>query len=150
MWHVVLSCEITYLRIRIVVMGYWGILNSSSPIPFVFYLLSPISFSPCLYPSLLYFPLLSLSSSSTPSLSPPLALHTMLLRTVHRWNSSLVIKRVFFECFDCFMPLFYIAFYQLDVVTLRAEIASLFMSKLPVLVSCLKYKAHIRKRVYKY
>ena len=52
-----------------------------------------------------------------------------LSRTVHRWNSSLVVKRVFFECFDCFMPLFYIAFYQLDVVTLRAEIASLFMSK---------------------
>lgn len=49
-------------------------------------------------------------------------------RTVHRWHSSLVIKRVFFECFDCFMPLFYIAFYQLDVITLRAEIVSLFMS----------------------
>ena len=27
------------------------------------------------------------------------------------------------------MPLFYIAFYQLDVITLRAEIASLFMSE---------------------
>lgn len=26
------------------------------------------------------------------------------------------------------MPLFYIAFYQLDVITLRAEIVSLFMS----------------------
>ena len=51
-------------------------------------------------------------------------------RTVQRWHSSLVVKRVFFECFDCFMPLFYIAFYQLDVITLRAEIASLFMSKL--------------------
>ena len=51
-------------------------------------------------------------------------------RTVHRWHSSLVIKRVFFECFDCFMPLFYIAFYQLDVITLRAEIVSLFMSEL--------------------
>ena len=50
-------------------------------------------------------------------------------RTVHKWHSSLVVKRVFFECFDCFMPLFYIAFYQLDVVTLRAEIASLFTSE---------------------
>jgi hypothetical protein len=49
-------------------------------------------------------------------------------RTVQRWHNSLVVKRVFFECFDCFMPLFYIAFYQLDVVTLRAEIVSLFMS----------------------
>lgn len=53
-----------------------------------------------------------------------------LSRTVQRWHSSLVVKRVFFECFDCFMPLFYIAFYQLDVITLRAEIASLFMSML--------------------
>lgn len=40
-----------------------------------------------------------------------------------------MVKRVFFECFDCFMPLFYIAFYQLDVITLRAEIVSLFMSE---------------------
>lgn len=54
---------------------------------------------------------------------------TCISRTVHRWHSSLVVKRVFFECFDCFMPLFYIAFYQLDVITLRAEIASLFMSE---------------------
>ena len=30
------------------------------------------------------------------------------------------------------MPLFYIAFYQLDVVTLRAEIVSLFMSEIGV------------------
>ena len=51
------------------------------------------------------------------------------------WHSSLVVKRVFFECFDCFMPLFYIAFYQLDVITLRAEMASLFMSKLPLFFS---------------
>ena len=68
-------------------------------------------------------------SPHTRSLFSMTHMHIMLLRTVHRWNSSLVIKRVFFECFDCFMPLFYIAFYQLDVVTLRAEIASLFMSK---------------------
>lgn len=50
-------------------------------------------------------------------------------RTFREWHSALVVKRVCFECFDCFMPLFYIAFYQLDVVTLRAEIVSLFMSK---------------------
>ena len=34
------------------------------------------------------------------------------------------------------MPLFYIAFYQLDVVTLRAEIVSLFMSE-PTTISLL-------------
>ena len=50
------------------------------------------------------------------------------LRTVSNWHNSLVVKRVFFECFDCFMPLLYIAFYQLDVITLKAEIVSLFMS----------------------
>ena len=54
----------------------------------------------------------------------------MHTRTEQRWHSSLVIKRVTFECTDCFMPLFYIAFYQLDVITLRAEITSLFMSEL--------------------
>lgn len=47
---------------------------------------------------------------------------------MQRWHNSLVVKRVFFECFDCFMPLFYIAFYQLDVITLKMEIVSLFMS----------------------
>lgn len=57
-------------------------------------------------------------------------------RTVSRWHSSLVVKRVFFECFDCFMPLFYIAFYQLDVITLRAEIVSLFMSESSLSVCC--------------
>ncbi len=54
-------------------------------------------------------------------------------RTEGRWHASMVIKRVTFECVDCFMPLFYIAFYQLDIITLRAEIASLFMSKRRVL-----------------
>lgn len=59
------------------------------------------------------------------------SLHLFLsFRTYREWHSALVVKRVCFECFDCFMPLLYIAFYQLDVVTLRAEIVSLFMSKI--------------------
>lgn len=53
----------------------------------------------------------------------------VLCRTTHEWQNSLVVKRVFFEGLDCFMPLFYIAFYQLDVITLRAEIVSLFTSQ---------------------
>ena len=64
-------------------------------------------------------------------LPPPTHTHTR--RTEGRWHASMVIKRVTFECVDCFMPLFYIAFYQLDIITLRAEIASLFMSKRRVL-----------------
>lgn len=31
-----------------------------------------------------------------------------------------------FEVFDCFLPLFYIAFYQLNVVALRRELVGLF------------------------
>ena len=96
-------------------------LSLSSPF-FTFSLPYPIpSHTHC--PPLTPLPLTSSHSSLLPFHHNPIS------RTMHRWNSSLVIKRVFFECFDCFMPLFYIAFYQLDVVTLRAEIASLFMSK---------------------
>ena len=43
--------------------------------------------------------------------------------------NSLIIKRVLFEVFDCFLPLFYIAFYQLNVVALRRELVGLFWGK---------------------
>ncbi len=42
------------------------------------------------------------------------------------------------------MPLFYIAFYQLDVVTLRAEIASLFMSESLLIV----LSTYINSRIF--
>ena len=38
----------------------------------------------------------------------------------------MTVKRVLFELFDCFLPLFYIAFYQLDIVSLRRELVGLF------------------------
>ena len=47
-------------------------------------------------------------------------------RTEYHWNSSLTVKRVFFELFDCFLPLFYIAFYQLNIIALRRELVGLF------------------------
>ncbi|XP_028413837.1 anoctamin-8-like [Dendronephthya gigantea] len=47
-------------------------------------------------------------------------------RTESEWGRSLIVKRVAFEAFDCFLPLFYIAFYQLDVVNLRRELLGLF------------------------
>lgn len=47
-------------------------------------------------------------------------------RTERDWDNSLIIKRVLFEVFDCFLPLFYIAFYQLNVVALRRELVGLF------------------------
>lgn len=51
---------------------------------------------------------------------------TFFDRTERDWDNSLIIKRVFFEIFDCFLPLFYIAFYQLNVVALRRELVGLF------------------------
>ena len=48
---------------------------------------------------------------------------------MERWYSSLVTKRVVFLAIAYFMPLFYTAFYQLDIIVLKAEIASLFMSQ---------------------
>ena len=54
-----------------------------------------------------------------------------------------MVKRVFFECFDCFMPLFYIAFYQLDVITLRAEIVSLFMSECVCVCVCVRVCVYV-------
>eukprot|EP00731_Ephydatia_muelleri_P037523 Em0495g4a len=53
---------------------------------------------------------------------------TILNRTMERWYSSLVTKRVVFLAIAYFMPLFYTAFYQLDIIVLKAEIASLFMN----------------------
>lgn len=52
--------------------------------------------------------------------------HISLKRTEKDWDNSLIIKRVLFEVFDCFLPLFYIAFYQLNVVALRRELVGLF------------------------
>ena len=66
-------------------------------------------------------------------------------RTVREWHSALVVKRVFFECFDCFMPLFYIAFFQLDVVILRAEIVTLFMSESSPLACAIE---HVHEHVH--
>lgn len=47
-------------------------------------------------------------------------------RTEYQWTSSLTVKRVLFELFDCYLPLFYIAFYQLDIISLRRELVGLF------------------------
>lgn len=55
---------------------------------------------------------------------------TFFCRTESEWSRSLIVKRVAFEAFDCFLPLFYIAFYQLDVVNLRRELLGLFGGKL--------------------
>jgi len=47
-------------------------------------------------------------------------------RTNYQWQGSITVKRVLFELFDCYLPLFYIAFYQLDIISLRRELVGLF------------------------
>ncbi|XP_065183783.1 anoctamin-8-like [Sycon ciliatum] len=47
-------------------------------------------------------------------------------RTVEEWEKSFIVKRVIFEAFDCYLALFYIAFYRFDVVALRNELVGLF------------------------
>ena len=39
---------------------------------------------------------------------------------------SLILKRFLFEAFDCYVALFYLAFYERDVVRLRSELAAVF------------------------
>jgi len=43
-------------------------------------------------------------------------------------NNSLVLKRFLFEAFDCYIPLFFLAFYERDVERLNAELVLLFQS----------------------
>eukprot|EP00004_Rigifila_ramosa_P016078 TRINITY_DN3783_c0_g1_i1.p1 TRINITY_DN3783_c0_g1~~TRINITY_DN3783_c0_g1_i1.p1 ORF type:complete len:673 (-),score=170.04 TRINITY_DN3783_c0_g1_i1:58-2076(-) len=47
-------------------------------------------------------------------------------RTEESFENHLIIKRVFFEFFDTFLPLFYIAFYRLDIIGLYWELVSLY------------------------
>ena len=47
-------------------------------------------------------------------------------RYVSEKESSIVLKRFLFEAFDCYIALFYIAFYELDVAKLRSELVSLY------------------------
>eukprot|EP00794_Sanderia_malayensis_P011886 gene11886-13118_t len=79
-------------------------------------------------------------------------------RTEQQYNSSLIIKKVLFELFDCYLPLFYIAFYQLNIISLRRELIGLFWgdeirrlvteSIIPLLTEKLKHyrmREHIEK-----
>ncbi|OQR84515.1 anoctamin-8-like [Achlya hypogyna] len=48
--------------------------------------------------------------------------------TTEAFENAYVLKRFFFEAFDCYIALFYLAFCQLDVVLLKAELMSLYMA----------------------
>jgi len=47
-------------------------------------------------------------------------------RTEHEHENALIIKRIFFEAFDCYIALFYIAFFQFDVSRLRVELVQMY------------------------
>jgi len=42
------------------------------------------------------------------------------------FEDSVIMKRFFFEACDAFLPLFYLGFYEFDIVKLRSELISLF------------------------
>jgi len=42
------------------------------------------------------------------------------------FSNSLILKRFMFEAFDCYIALFYLAFYERDISKLRSELVSVF------------------------
>eukprot|EP00052_Salpingoeca_macrocollata_P021836 m.188162 g.188162 ORF g.188162 m.188162 type:complete len:701 (+) comp21639_c0_seq2:33-2135(+) len=49
-------------------------------------------------------------------------------RTEQDFENSLIVKRFLFEAFDCYIALFYLAFYECDVIRLRSELQALYMT----------------------
>ncbi|KAL3918177.1 MAG: hypothetical protein SGILL_004361 [Bacillariaceae sp.] len=47
-------------------------------------------------------------------------------KTEQSFRNSLILKRFLFECFDCYVALFYLAFYERDVERLRMELVAVF------------------------
>jgi len=48
-------------------------------------------------------------------------------KTRQAHENAVIVKRFLFECFDCYVALFYLAFCQMDIVLLGNELASLYM-----------------------
>uniref|UniRef100_A0A0G4HHW7 Anoctamin transmembrane domain-containing protein n=1 Tax=Chromera velia CCMP2878 TaxID=1169474 RepID=A0A0G4HHW7_9ALVE len=48
-------------------------------------------------------------------------------RTEHQFEVSLMTKRFIFEALDCYLPLFWIAFFSRDIQKLREELMALFL-----------------------
>lgn len=53
-------------------------------------------------------------------------------RENHKYQSnfenSLIVKRFIFEFFDCFLPLIYFGWWELDFVTLRQNVIATFIA----------------------
>ena len=42
------------------------------------------------------------------------------------YNNSMIVKRFCFEATDCYLVLFYLAFYERDVIKVRTELVNIF------------------------
>ncbi|ETO22183.1 hypothetical protein RFI_15014 [Reticulomyxa filosa] len=57
-----------------------------------------------------------------------------LLTSLENWkyqcefDNSLILKRFLFEFLDAYLPLFYVAFYQMDITKLQSELLGLFLA----------------------
>ena len=49
-------------------------------------------------------------------------------KTDEDFENSLILKRFLFEAFDCYISLFYLAFFELDIIRLRSELMGLYTS----------------------
>lgn len=47
-------------------------------------------------------------------------------RTNLQYDNSVILKRFLFESFDCYIALFYLAFFQFDVIRLRTELVGMY------------------------
>jgi anoctamin-10 len=76
-------------------------------------------------------------------------------RTDSEFENALVLKRFIFDAFDCYIALFYLAFFECDIDRLRSELAALFVSDcirrvltetaLPLTIRALQRRSHMKK-----
>ena len=75
-------------------------------------------------PSLIQPPLSSILAPFTLPLTLPLDNENP--RTSIEYENSVILKRFLFESFDCYIALFYLAFFQFDVIRLRVELVGMY------------------------
>ena len=67
-------------------------------------------------------------------------------KTDEKYENALILKRFLFEAFDCYIALFYLAFFELDIIRLRSELMALYTSNcirrvlIETLIPFLKHK----------
>ncbi len=48
-------------------------------------------------------------------------------KTMAQFEDAVLLKRVAIECFDCYLPLFYICFHNSNIKQLKMELIGLFL-----------------------